>query len=62
MHNIELKMFLNEILKDFDSFTTDEIENRGTEFENEIDDVSPTSPTQCMNSPVERPCARSLGV
>ena len=49
--NIEMKMLLNAILNDFDSFKA-EIEKRRNEFEIEIDDVFPISLTECMNSPM----------
>ena len=51
IHNIELKMLQAVSLKDFDSFKS-EIEKRRNGFENEIDDVFPISPTECMNSPM----------
>ena len=51
IHTIELKMFLNAISKDFESFKA-EIEKRRNKFEIEIDDVFPISPTECMNSPM----------
>ena len=51
IHTIELKMLLNAISKDFESFEA-EIEKRRNEFEIEIDDVFPISPTACMNSPM----------
>ena len=51
IHTIELKMFLNAISKDFESFKA-EIEKRRNKFETEIDNVSPISPTECMNSPM----------
>ena len=51
IHNIELKMLLNAILNDFDSFKA-EIEKGRNEFETEIDDVFPIRPTECMNSPM----------
>ena len=38
IHNIELKMLLNVILKDFDWFKA-EIEKRRNEFDFELDDV-----------------------
>ena len=56
IHTIELKMFLNAISKDFESFKA-EIEKRRNKFETEIDNVFPSypklvlSPTECMNSP-----------
>ena len=43
IHTIELKMFLNAISKDFESFKA-EIEKRRNEFETEMDDVFPISP------------------
>jgi hypothetical protein len=51
IHTIELKMLLNAISKDFESFEA-EIEKRRNEFEIEIDDVFPISPTECINSPM----------
>ena len=51
IHNIEMKMFLNAILKNFDSLKA-EIEKRRNEFYFEFDDVSPMSPTECMNTPI----------
>ena len=51
IHYIEMKMFLNAILKDFGSFRA-EIEKGRNEFEFGTDDVSPMSPTECTNSPV----------
>ena len=50
IHTIELKLFLNAISKDFESFKA-EIEKRRNKFETEIDNVFPISPTECMNSP-----------
>ena len=50
IHTIELKMLLNAISNDFESFKA-EIEERRNDFETEIDDVFPISPTECMNSP-----------
>ena len=49
IHTIELKLLLNAISKDFESFKA-EIEKRRNKFE--IDDVFPISPTECMNSPM----------
>ena len=46
-----MKMLLNAILKDFDSFKA-EIEKGRNEFDFEFDDVSPMSPTECMNTPI----------
>ena len=46
-----MKMLLNAISKDFDSFKA-EIEKGRNDLEFEIDDVSPLSPTECMNTPV----------
>ena len=46
-----MKMLLNVILKDFDSFKA-EIEKGRNDFEFEIDDDSPISPAECMNTPV----------
>ena len=51
IHTIELKMLLNAISKDLESFKAG-IEKRRNEFEIEIDDVFPISPTACMNSPM----------
>ena len=57
IHTIELKMLLNAISKDFESFKA-EIEKRRNKFETEIDNVFPSypklvlSPTECMNSPM----------
>ena len=51
IHTTELKMLLNAISKDFESFKA-EIEKRRNEFEIEIDNASPISPTECMNSPM----------
>ena len=51
IHTIELKMLLNAISKDFESFKA-EIEKRRNEFEIEIDNVPPISPTECINSPM----------
>ena len=51
IHTIELKLLLNAISKDFESFEA-EIVKRRNEFEIEIDDVFPISPTACMNSPM----------
>ena len=51
IHTIELQMLLNAISLDFESFKA-EIEKRRNEFEAEIDDVFPISPTECMNSPM----------
>ena len=51
IHNIEMKMLLNAILEDFDSFKA-EVEKRRNEFDFEFDDVSPMSPTECMNTPI----------
>ena len=59
IHTIELKLLLNAISKDFESFKA-EIEKRRNKFETEIDYpklVFPSypklvlSPTECMNSP-----------
>ena len=50
IHTIELKLLLNAISKDFESFKA-EIEKRRNKFETEIDNVFPISPTECMNSP-----------
>ena len=50
IQKIELRMLLNAILKDFDSFKA-EIEKRRTEIEKEFDYFLPMTPTQCMNSP-----------
>ena len=47
IHNIEMKMPLNAILRDFDSFKA-EIEKIRNDFEFEVDDVSPMSPTECI--------------
>ena len=53
IHTIELKLFLNAISKDFESFKA-EIEKRRNKFETEIDNVFPSypklvlSPTECM--------------
>ena len=57
----ELKLFLNAISKDFESFKA-EIEKRRNKFETEIDNVFPSypklvlSPTECMNSPNRISC------
>ena len=51
IHTIELKMLLNAISEDFESFKA-EIEKRRNEIEIEIDGVFPISPTECMNSPM----------
>ena len=51
IHTIELKMLLNAISKDFESFIA-EIEKGRNEFETEMDDVFPISPTECTNSPM----------
>ena len=53
IHTIELKLLLNAISKDFESFKA-EIEKRRNKFEIEIeiDNVFPISPTECMNSPM----------
>ena len=51
IHTIELKLLLNAISKDFESFKA-EFEKRRNEFETEMDDVFPISPTECMNSPM----------
>ena len=54
IHNIEMKMLLNAILKDFDSFKA-EIEKqkkRRNEFDFDFDDVFPMPPTECMNTPI----------
>ena len=51
IHTIELKMLLNAISKDFESFKA-EIEKRRNEFEIEIDNVPSISPTECINSPM----------
>ena len=54
-------MLLKAISKDFESFK-DEIEKtKRNEFEIEIDDVFPISPTGCMNSPMDLRRAHSLG-
>ena len=60
IHNIEMKMLFNVILKDFDSFKA-EIEKRRNEFELEfeIDDVFPMTPTECMNTPMGGGCVRA---
>ena len=44
-------MLLNAISEDFEAFKA-EIKERRSEFEFEIDDVFPISPTECMNSPM----------
>ena len=49
--NIEMIMLLNMISKGFGAFK-DEIEKRRNDFESEIDDVFPISPTECVNSPM----------
>jgi hypothetical protein len=51
IHNIEMKMLLNAILNDFDSFKA-EIEKRRNDFDVDFDDVIPMSPTECMNTPM----------
>ena len=52
IHTIELQMLLKAISKDVEAFK-DEIEKRRNEFEIEIDDEFPISPTECMNSPMD---------
>ena len=52
IHNIEMKMFLNANLKDFDSSKA-EIDKSRNEFDFEFDDdVFPMSPTEYMNTPI----------
>ena len=51
IHTTGLKMLLNAISEDFESFKA-EIEKRRNEFEIEIDNVSHIPPTECMNSPM----------
>ena len=50
IHTIELKMLLNAISNDLESFKA-EVEIGRNEFETENDDVFPVSHTECMNSP-----------
>ena len=58
IHNIEMKMLLNAILNDFDSFKA-EIEKRRNDFDFDFDDVIPMSPTECMNTPMGGGCVRA---
>ena len=53
-----MKMLLNVILKDFDSFKA-EIEKRRNELDFEFDDVFPMSPAECMNTPMGGGCVRA---
>ena len=45
-------MLVNAISNDFESFKA-EFENRRKDYETEIDDMFPMSPTECMNTPGE---------
>ena len=53
-----MKMPLNAILKDFDSFKA-EIEKRRNELDFGFDDVFQMSPTECMNTPMGGACVRA---
>ena len=58
IHNIEMKMLLNVILKDFDSFKA-EIEKRRNGFDFDFDDVFRMTPAECMNTPMGGGCVRA---
>ena len=51
IHTIAFKMLLHAISNDFESFKA-EIEKRRKEFETQIDNIFPMSPTECMNTPM----------